>query len=332
MILTLSQRYRIIFLHYDPEGPQWGYKKIALTLSCSLSTIKYWIHRYQEDEDLTDSLARGPKRKTTESEDSKIINLATSSKHYSTRSITKLVKSKLPALSHTTIYRRLKEAGLKYQMPLLKPLINLDHKEKRFTWALKHRDFDWSKCIFTDESTFQLFESPEKQWQSNTKRSIYTKVKHPQKLHVWGCFSYFGFGRLFFFQNVLDSKLMVHIYEKELLPSVHTKFGDNFKDWFLIEDNDPKHTSKFCKDFKDHNNIHVLPWPANSPDLNPIENVWGLLKVKIREKQPQTIRALKKLISNEWKSFDFIYCQNLVNSMENRLTSCIIAKGDHICY
>ena len=87
-----------------------------------------------------------------------------------------------------------------------------------------------------------------------------------------------------------------------------------------------------CRNFKDKNSINVLRWPANSPDLNPIENVWGLLKLKIRAKQPKSINGLKRLINKEWKSFDNSYCENLITSMENRTSSCIAANGDYICY
>ena len=77
--------------------------------------------------------------------------------------------------------------------------------------------------------------------------------------------------------------------------------------------------------------IKSLNWPGNSPDLNPIENLWSLMKRKIRETEPTTMNALKKTIEEVW--FNKIYrdyVQNLYNSMPGRLQEVIKAKGGHI--
>src|SRR5882762_8434673 len=95
------------------------------------------------------------------------------SKRNSTRTISCLTKTKMTPLSHTSIHNRLKESGLKYQQPLAALLLNFGHKNKRIAWALDHRNFDWIKYIFTDESTLQILESPGKHWQSNKNRYTY---------------------------------------------------------------------------------------------------------------------------------------------------------------
>ena len=66
MYLKLSDRYRIVFLHLDIEGPQWGFKKIASVISCDTKTVKYWIQRYKQNQDLSDNLKGGPKPKISE--------------------------------------------------------------------------------------------------------------------------------------------------------------------------------------------------------------------------------------------------------------------------
>ncbi len=63
-------------------------------------------------------------------------------------------------------------------------------------------------------------------------------------------------------------------------------------------------------------NARKLDWPGNSPDLNPVENLWTVLKDKVAEKQPTSIDNLKSAIAEVWaKEITQEYCQNLVHSM-----------------
>jgi hypothetical protein len=76
---------------------------------------------------------------------------------------------------------------------------------------------------------------------------------------------------------------MCTLYRKGVLPSAARLFPNN-NNWLLQEDNDPKHRSKIAKEWKGLNNVWELQWPSMSPDLNPIENVWNILKMKITKK------------------------------------------------
>jgi hypothetical protein len=80
------------------------------------------------------------------------------------------------------------------------------------------------------------------------------------------------------------------------------------------QDNDPKRTSKLAKSFFVDKNIPVLPWPAQSPDMNPIENLWGIIKRRVAEIQPKNKDELKNAIIMTWNQITPEICMKLVKS------------------
>ncbi len=97
-------------------------------------------------------------------------------------------------------------------------------------------------------------------------------------------------------------------------------------------DNDPKHTSKATVGFLKKNRVRVIQWPSMSPDLNPIEHLWGILKRQVENHSPSSIQSLKEVILEEWKKIDLAKCRQLVHSMPRRLGAVIKNHGGHTKY
>jgi transposase len=106
------------------------------------------------------------------------------------------------------------------------------------------------------------------------------------------------------------------------LPSARRHFGQSR--WFLLEDNDPKHRSNYSRTWKSDHQIVTLPWPSLSPDINPVENLWSLLKVKVAQRRPKTLEDLVNAIKNEWNELPSELAYNIMNSMENRVQSGLL--------
>ena len=75
-----------------------------------------------------------------------------------------------------------------------------------------------------------------------------------------------------------------------------------------------------------------MPWPARSPDLNPIEHLWTWIDQKLNEKEIKNMGDLKNGIRDAWLNIPADLCQKLVESMPKRILACIKAKGGHIKY
>ncbi len=142
---------------------------------------------------------------------------------------------------------------------------------------------------------------------------------------LWGCFSAKGPGRLICVKERMNGAMYREILSENLLSSARAlkmKRG-----WIFQHENDPKHTARATKEWLRKKHFKVLEWSSQSPDLNPIENRWRELKVRVPQRQPQNITALEEICMEEWAKIPATVCENLVKTYRKRLTSVIANKG-----
>ena len=244
------------------------------------------------------------------------------------------------SISSSTVRRRLIEVGRMARRPVKKQLLTSVMKKKRYNWALKLKDWtcdNWRKVLFSDESHFFV----QGQRSQHVRRSvdepvrechIDQSVKHPVKKMFWGCFSYNGVGPLHPVEGMMRSAQYIDILQSQLVSEMVNVFPDG--SGIFQQDLAPCHTSKVVKKFFQEKGIRILDWPGNSPDVNPIENLWSIIKQRLREKDCTTKQKLIEAIMELWNGDEKITknCQNLVDSMPNRVKQLIKNRGGHIMY
>ena len=187
----------------------------------------------------------------------------------------------------------------------------------------------WEKVMWSDETKIELFgiNSTRHVWRKrnaeyNPKNTIPT-VKHGGgNLMLWGCFSAKGTGRI---EGRMNGARYPEILGDNLLPSVRAlKMG---RGWVFQHENDPKHMAKATKEWLKKKHINVVEWPSQSPDLNPIENLWRELKLRVVKRQPRNLKDLERICKEEWTKIPPKICANLLTNYNKRLASVLANNG-----
>src|SRR6267154_1698059 len=142
-----------------------------------------------------------------------------------------------------------------------------------------------------------------------------------------------GVGRLAEVEGKMNADQYVSILEDNLLPSLEES-GFSAKDVIFQQNNDPKHTSKKATKWFEDNDINVLDWAQQSPDINPIEHLWQHIKQQLGKYSTMSkgVWEIWERVAEVWNEILPEVCQNLIESMPRRLEAVIKAKGGHTKY
>ncbi|POM75510.1 Putative retroelement [Phytophthora palmivora] len=205
---------------------------------------------------------------------------------------------------------------LKHKKRKKAPVMKPHHKVDRMKWVYTRARWTeiWKTVIFSDEKKFNL-DGPDGfqyYWHDlRTEEEVYSK-RHSGggSVMVWGAFSSRGKTRLAIVSGTRNSIKYAKTLETYLVPFIELNHP---RACIFQQDNCSIHVSNYSKDWLQAQTFAVLPWPALSPDLNPLRTL-----VYPGGKQYQTTEELSCAILKAWDKIEQSYLNTLIDSMPNR--------------
>lgn len=297
-------------------------------------------HSYSGVKHVVDNLGkerkthRGRKRKLSDRDERKICRAASNK-------VTSCAKIKAEGdyeVSTRTINRVLKRCDhVNYEKKLTKPPISIKNKGVRIEYAHDHMTWkeEWKKVFWSDEKKFNL-DGPDGlayYWHDLRKdKLIFSKRQQGGgSVMIWSGFGWLDKAPIHVCQGSMTSKTYIELLKSSMLPIIERCSGEDYR---FMQDNATIHRADLTMQFFEEKGIDLLVAPANSPDLNPIENVWGLLarRVYANGRQFSNVRSLKMAIEDCWAAFTNTDLQPFILSMPDRIFEVISNHGGNTKY
>jgi len=323
---TLEGRARIVFLYQDGATP----KEIAQKLNADVRCIQRILDTYLQSNSILPS-PRKPKKKTRRLTlySKKVRMIARKNPTINARQI--LIKLGVET-SRAEFQKILKEdGGAKYLAARKGVCLNEEKRMTRVTFCRQMKNYDISKLIWGDEKWFCVSTGPTRTWVFPNQQRYHKIVhQHPIKVLVWGGISWFGRVPLYFFDGTVNSveycKVMDHI--KRWVRGLREP---KLSEVVVQQDNARPHVSRASLAHAQSIGLNILEdWPPSSPDLNCVENMWGIMVPYVNAKNPRTTAELKAAVGSAWTEVPQNIVDNLVRSPYRRFEECLERNGGQI--
>jgi transposase len=333
-------------------------REIAQLVKCSRSAVQEILRTYLFETFQGRNQRRTYQRKTTKREDRYIERALKQNFSKPLHDITNIINTNGLPISETTVRRRRSEAGLGSYIAVAKPGLRKENVVKRLEWAMRYKDWtaeNWKRVIWSDESSIWIGVNPRRQWviRSSRERLNRRYVKKSfkgerVKVMVWGCFTGERLGPLIVcddggigadeYEDILYDGLFSLIDDLLEIPEDEEEVQVADQNTFLfMQDNAPCHKATEILEFLAENHVPVMAWPPQSPDLNPIENLWTEFKARFHKrflelfnhpsKSSEARYRYAEVLQEVWYSQGMELVEALIQSMPRRCTAVIEATG-----
>lgn len=316
---------------------------VARHFRVNRSVIHRAFRRFQETGQYSVLPRSGRPRVTTQTDDRFLVLSARRQRFVTARTLQNDLQAATGLrVSTQTIRNRLHQGGLHARIPAIR--IPLDHRQcqARLNWARQHSRWtanQWRHVVFSDESRFCLDfnDGRRRVWRHRAERFADCAIAEHDRyggasLMVWAGIWTGGRTDLHVFRmgTVNAQRYLDEVIRPLVIPQMR-QLGAEF---IFMHDNAPCHRANIVSRELDVNNIMRLPWPARSPDLNPIEQAWDMLGTAIHNisDQPQTLVALENALRAQWMAIPQNDLNRLIASVRRRVQTCIDAAGGHTRY
>lgn len=315
---------------------------VAETLGTSQNVISRLWSRYRDTGEVAERHA-GRIRVTTPREDRFLQNTARREPTLTAMEMVQRLQQEHQLLvSDQTARRRLHEANLHSRRPIRVPALRRGNRGRRLLWAQEHVLWDneqWSTVLFTDESRFGFHPDSRRTrvWRVPGRES---RLQHPQEVHsyqagtimVWAGIRIGARTDLVFVRgNMNAQKYRDEVVEPVIIPH-RVQIGQQF---VLMHDNARPHTARLVSSALQDNDVTVMRWPAQSPDMNPIEHAWDMLQRRAMHALPPNLATEEQLFLHLQRTWERIPQQDidtLIHSMNNRCQTLINVRGGNTDY
>ena len=329
--LEEKERAAIVVLHHAG----WLAKDIAESIKCSERTVSLWLNRFEDENSLSNHPRSGRPYSLDKDASNSIIQF--SGEHHTAEPKDIRRELQLP-VSARTIRRELNTAGLFSHVQATEHNFTEFDIQRRLAFAneyLHHNEAWWSRVFFSDETHFYLGHHGRIHVQcpigaSHEQEYIQQEPQLHGKISLWGCISAEGLGHAELYVGSLNAVKYSAILRHNLIPTFRQFFPDG--PWLFQQDNVRFHTTPDLITYLHERGITFLEWPAWSPDLSPIENLWNDMKRRVYNRLPQTMEQMEQFIREEWEATDLTFISRICRSMPDRLQLLLDNQGHKIDY
>jgi hypothetical protein len=250
--------------------------------------------------------------------------------------LAKMIHERWPevTVSESRVSEKRTELGFRWRPALVKQDLSIVQQFQRFQFAqdLQQSDVDQSRIVFSDESRFVL--GDDNRWRHLRRgewnhTAFATRQKFPISVMIWGAIGVgFKSGCTVCSQGVDAGEYQQILKDSGFIDRMNARCGVG--NWWFMQDGAPCHTAKATMELLRPLCLILPGWPPNSPDLNPIEIIWAIMKRRVKELQPQTEEALKAVISRVWDELDQGMLDRLILGFMRRVAMVVKVNGRSI--